>query len=254
VDRLLRATADAEARHFWYRGFRDFVTPLLYTATSGRSDARILDCGCGTGNNLELLSRFGRAYGFDLTETGLRIGLEAGRRRLARATVTAVPFSSNVFDVVTSFDVLYALHEPDARVAVGEMYRITRPSGYLILNVAAMDILRGDHSVLGGEVQRFTRERLTQLIAGAGFSIERITYTNAVLFLPMLAVRTAQRWRGLKPEAESGGDFHVPPAPVNAALACALRLESLWLRVGTNPFGSSLLCLARKPDGARTHR
>ena len=39
----------------------------------------------------------------------------------------------------------------------------------------------------------------------------------------------------------------VPPAPVNAALAGLLRLESWWLRVGRNPFGSSLLCLARKP-------
>jgi hypothetical protein len=149
---------------------------------------------------------------------------------------------------------LYALHERDARSAVEEMYRITRPSGYLILNVAAMDVLRGDHSILGGEVQRFTRERLTRLIAAAGFAIERITYTNAMLFLPMLAVRTAQRWRGLKPEAESAGDFHVPPPPINALLAWALRLESLWLRVGSNPFGSSLLCLARKPGGGRTHR
>jgi len=26
-DQLLAATADAEARHFWFRGFRRFVTP-----------------------------------------------------------------------------------------------------------------------------------------------------------------------------------------------------------------------------------
>ena len=37
----------------------------------------------------------------------------------------------------------------------------------------------------------------------------------------------------------------VAPPWTNAG---ALKLESLWLRVADNPFGSSLLCLARKPD------
>ena len=254
VDRLLRETARAEGRHFWFRGFRYFVTPLLRQATAGRSGVTVLDCGCGTGNNLELLSRFGRAYGFDLTAVGLRIGREAGRTRLALASVTDVPFPSNAFDVVTSFDVLYALHEPQERAAVAEMYRVTRPGGYVIVNVAAMNVLRGDHSILGGEVQRYSRDRLGEVLRNAGFVVERITYTNAVLFLPILAVRAAQRWRGLKAAGESTGDFHVPPAPLNSALAWALRVESWWLRVLDNPFGSSLLCLARKPAAASAAR
>src|SRR5580693_4103466 len=102
VEHLLRATARAEARHFWFRGFRAFVTPLLQRAAAGLTDARLLDCGCGTGANVELLERFGRAYGFDLTEVGLRIGRDAGRTRLARATVTAVPFPTGSIDIVTS--------------------------------------------------------------------------------------------------------------------------------------------------------
>src|SRR5262249_40900977 len=35
LDHLLRATARAEARHFWFRGFRYFVTPLVRQATAG---------------------------------------------------------------------------------------------------------------------------------------------------------------------------------------------------------------------------
>jgi SAM-dependent methyltransferase len=253
VDDLLRATARAEARHFWFRGFKHFITPLLSDAVGGRKDVRLLDCGCGTGANLEHLARFGRAFGFDLTESGLRLGLEAGRSRLARATVGAIPFPDGAFDVVTSFDVLYSLPDEVERAAAAEMYRVLRPRGALLVNVAALEILRGDHSVLGREVRRYDKARLARLLQGAGFVIERLTYTNATLFPPLLAMRTFQRWRGLRPEgASSNGDFTVPPEPLNSLVAGALRLEAGLVRYVDMPFGSSLLCLARRPDG-RTH-
>jgi SAM-dependent methyltransferase len=251
MDQLLRATARAEATHFWFRGFRRFVEPLLQQATKGISDARLLDFGCGTGANLDLLGRFGCAYGFDLTYLGLKIGREAGRTRLAQASVAAAPVPSDAFDVVTSFDVLYGLPEPVERSAVAEMFRATRPGGCIIVNVAALDCLKGDHSVLGREVRRYNRQSLAQLLTRAGFTIERITYTNASLFLPMLAVRTYQRWRGLPQEADAESDISVPAAPINLVLSAVIALETGWVRRFNNPFGSSLLCLARKP--ARSH-
>jgi SAM-dependent methyltransferase len=247
VDHLLRATSLAEAHHFWFNGFRSFVTPLLREATRGVAHPVLLDCGCGTGANLELLSRHGRAFGFDLSPTGLQIGQQLGRTRLARATVAAVPFPSNAFDVVTSFDVLYSLEDQIERAAVHEMYRLLRPGGYALVNVAAMEVLRGDHSVLSREVRRYSRATLGRLLTGAGFRMVRLTYTNASLFLPMVAVRAAQRIRGLSPEDHAQKDITVPPAPVNALLTAVLRAESWWLRSFDCPFGSSLLCLARKP-------
>jgi SAM-dependent methyltransferase len=250
VEHLLRATAKAEARHFWFRGFRAFVTPLLHAAAAGRSDLRILDCGCGTGANLALLDGVGRAYGFDLADVGLRIGREAGRTRLARASVTAVPFPSASFDIVTSFDVLYSLEDADEHAAIVEMYRLLKPGGFALVNVAAMRILRGDHSVLSREIRRYSRDDLRRRLEGAGFSIERLTYTNALLFAPMALARLVQRRRGLRRENEADTDFSVPAAPINALMTAALRFEGLWLRRFDAPFGSSLLCLARKPGGA----
>jgi SAM-dependent methyltransferase len=248
MDHLLRATARAEERHFWFNGFRYFVVPLLKKATEGRSNARLLDCGCGTGNNVGLLGQFGRAFGFDLSPIGLQIGREAGRTRLARATVARVPFPDNAFDVVTSFDVLYSLEAPDERAAVAEMYRVTRPGGFVVVNVAAMECLRGDHSVLSREVRRYSRSSLSALLASAGFRVERITYTNAVLFPAMYAGRLLQRQRGLAEKDEHADEeIRVPFAPVNLALTGALRVESWWIKAFDSPFGSSLLCLARKP-------
>jgi SAM-dependent methyltransferase len=247
VDDLLRATGRAEARHFWFRGFRWFVTPLLRQALAGATRVRILDCGCGTGANLTLLEKFGSAYGFDISPVGLGIGRSLGRRKMVRALVTAAPFVSGAFDVVTSFDVLYALSPGDERAAMSEMFRLTRPGGCIVINVAAMDSLRGDHSVLSHELRRYSRQSLEALVREAGFAVERLTYTNCTLLMPLLVVRTLQRWRGLAPEAEADREITVPSAPVNAALSAALYLESVWLRWFSSPAGSSLLCLARKP-------
>jgi hypothetical protein len=68
MDRLLEATARAERDHFWFRGFRRFVEPLVARAAAPRPgpgragrDPDILDCGCGTGHNLVMLRRYGRA-------------------------------------------------------------------------------------------------------------------------------------------------------------------------------------------------
>jgi SAM-dependent methyltransferase len=246
VEHLLRATAQAEARHFWFRGFRAFVTPLLRHATAGRSNPRLLDCGCGTGANLALLDRFGRAAGFDLSEAGLRMG-------------RAAPFSDQTFDVVTSFDVIYSLENGDERAALTEMYRLLKPGGFAIINVAAMDALRGDHSVLSHEVRRYSRGQLRDRLTTAGFAIVRLTYTNLSLLAPLAVARTLQRRRGLRTETAAQHEIAVPPAPINALLTGILLLESAWIRRFDAPAGSSLLCLAqrpmkglaRKPDEAR---
>lgn len=246
MDRLLEATSRAERDHFWFRGFRQFVSPLLARAAAGRSGLRLLDCGCGTGSNLRLLQPYGRAVGFDYNWTGLSIARTAGLHTIARARVDAIPFPSSAFDIITSFDVLYCLESKVEQAAVAEMYRVLKPGGALVVNVAAMDVLRGNHSVLSAELRRYNRRQLRALLEHAGFRVERITYTNATLFPVTLGVRMAQRLTGLAQKEDALGEITVPPAPVNALLSAALWLEARVLRVATLPVGSSLLCLARK--------
>ena len=251
MDHLLRATANAEARHFWFRGFRAFVNPIIRYAAAHRNapgTLRVLDCGCGTGSNLALLNQAGRAFGFDISAVGLALGRQVGRTLLACGSVAAAPFPTAAFDIVTSFDVLYSLDDRTERAAIGEMFRLLKPGGFAIVNVAAMESLRGDHSVLSHEIRRYSRSGLRDRLTAAGFRIERLTYTNFTLFLPMLAARTLQRRRGLKAETEAQREISVPPEPLNAALTALLWLESLYLRVLNAPAGSSLLCLAKKPE------
>ncbi len=244
MDRLLEATARAERDHFWFHGFRRFVQPLLARATEGVPAPRILDCGCGTGHNLTMLRQFGRAYGIDITWSGLAYAHDQGERAVARASVTCLPFASGQFDLVTSFDVLYALEDEIERKALNEMYRVLRPGGQVLINVAALKILTGNHSVLGGEVRRYSRPELAEHLERTGFEVRRITYTNFLLLPLVLSVRFAQRLAGHR---ESDIEITVPRQPINAVLAAVLALEAQALKVTNMPAGSSLLALARKP-------
>jgi ubiquinone/menaquinone biosynthesis C-methylase UbiE len=248
MDALLERTFHAEQRHFWFRGFRRFVIPLIERATRGLSSPRLLDAGCGTGGNLAMLDRFGSAYGLELTWSGLNFARQRGRPRLTQGSVTDLPYPDSSMDVVVSFDVLYCLADQAERAALAEMYRVLRPGGWTIVNVAALDMLKGAHSVLGGEVRRYTRADLQGKLERAGFKVTRITYTNASLFPIIATVRALQRLRGLKSAGEGSDDLRVPAWPVNALFTAMLAVESKLLSAGLNmPVGSSVLCLATKP-------
>jgi SAM-dependent methyltransferase len=245
MDQLLDATARAEREHFWFRGFRRFVAPLLARAVAGTASPRILDCGCGTGNNLRLLREYGRPCGIDLTLSGLAHAKSQGERLVAQASALSLPFSDAAFDLVTSFDVIYAFDDAMAATALREMCRVLRPGGALVLNVAALPALRGNHSVLGGEVQRYTRPGLQRHLEQAGFSVQRLTYTNFSILPIVAAVRFSQRLRQGGHEL-SDSEMTVPSRPVNLGLAGLLTLESYALRFVDMPLGSSLLTLACK--------
>ena len=246
MDRLLEATRRAEQAHFWFHGFRAFVRPLVAAAVAGVPSARILDCGCGTGANLVMLSHYGRAFGFDLSWQGLEFSRGYGQARVTHASIARIPFASDTFDLVTAFDVLYSVSDEDEAQAVSEMKRVLRPGGSIILNVAALSVLRGNHSIFGAEVRRSTRRRLRELLTRHGFEVTRLTYTNFSLFPLMFVVRTAQRAIGLATPEEAGTEIMVPPRPVNALLSSLLSIEARALRVMDMPIGSSLLCVARK--------
>lgn len=250
MDALLERTFQAEQRHFWFRGLKRFVTPLLEQAVEGVREPRLLDAGCGTGANLRFLAAYGTPFGLELFWRGLAFGHQRGLTRLSQGSVTALPFATGSMDVVVSFDVLYCLHPPDEKAAVSEMHRVLRPGGSVIINVAAMKMLAGDHSILGGEVHRYSRRELRQTLERAGFHVRRITYTNASLFPIIASVRAFQQLRGLKSGDDNPGDFYVPAAPVNSLLSGVLALEASLVKRGVNmPLGSSLLCLATKPRG-----
>jgi SAM-dependent methyltransferase len=244
MDWMLEATARAEDRHFWFRGLRRNARILLDEALGPARGLRIVDCGSGTGRNLDWLQAYGLAVGVEQSSVGLRVG-RAHRRPLIRGSVTRLPFADARVDVATSFDVLYCLDDQAEVQAVREMWRVLAPGGIALINVAALDLLHGSHSALTMERRRYTPQRLRALLTNTGFSIARMTFTNMTTFPLTLAVRLRDRVTGRAAEA-SDADLQVPARPINALLSAAAGLDGLLLRATNLPIGSSLMCVARK--------
>ncbi len=129
-----------EADHWWYGGMRHITERLL--APVVKETLHILDAGCGTGGNLSALARFGCPVGMDYSPLALAYATKAHAGRVARATIEALPYADNSFDLVTSFDVLYCREVEDDAKAVRELARVTRPGGHVLVRVPALRALR----------------------------------------------------------------------------------------------------------------
>lgn len=247
MERLLAATANVEDTHFWFLGLRRFAAQMLTRTLPSTHGLRILDCGAGTGRNLDWLSQFGWAMGVELSPAGLAVGRRFGRR-LVQGTVAALPVPDASFDLATSFDVIYSLDDVIETQAFREMHRVLKPGGYTLINAAALDILKGSHSALANERRRYTASMLSSKLHAAGFDVCRMSYTNMATLPITLAVRLAQRFSG---QGEQAGEMEmtVPPAAVNRVLAGMLGLEAAAMRLAPLPIGSSVMCVARRREG-----
>lgn len=236
--------AAVEDRHWWYGGMRAIAAALLDEVYTGQAKLRVLDAGCGTGANVRFLQRYGQVYGIDLAAEALELAGPCVPGQLARASVLQLPFASQSFDLVSSFEVLYHRAVPDERIALRETRRVLRPGGRLLIRLPAFEFLRGKHDRAVHGRRRYTAHELTTLLTESGFVCERISYVNSLLVPLPLAQRLIERSFPALEQSES--DLELPPALINEAMRWPLAAEAAWLAHGKSfAFGLSVICRAR---------
>jgi SAM-dependent methyltransferase len=202
-----------------------------------------LDAGCGTGGAMTFLSAFGNVTGCDIAPVGLDFCRRRALRRLGLASVTSLPFRDGIFDLVTSFDVLYHRAVQDHHAALAELWRVLRPGGCLLLRLPAYDWLRRHHDQVTHTGRRFSAADVRRDLVGAGFVVEKLTYANA--FSLPAAICESVMERHLPPKRESV--LGHSPAWQNRLFSRLLFLEARWLRAHSLPFGLSVVGAGRKP-------
>jgi SAM-dependent methyltransferase len=241
---------EAEERQWWYAGMRGISFALLarhWPPPSANGRPRILDAGCGTGNNLRHLAEWGRPVGVDLSDEALRFCAARGVAA-AGGSLMALPFPDGAFDLVTSFDVIYHQWVTDDAAAVREMARVLRAGGLMLVRVPALRALWGAHDEAVLSRHRYTRGELRALLEGQGLDVVRLTYGNSLLLPLVAARRTLDRLTG-----RHGSDVGFLPGPLEWAFRNVLALEAAVVRRASFPLGTSLFALARKAGAVAAH-
>lgn len=239
---LYRQMRELEDRHWWFKGRRAIVKFLLQRSELP-VDARILDLGCGTGGNLEMLSGFGRVVGAELDEDAAQLAREREIAPIVRGKLPdGLPLQAGSFHCVTLLDVLE--HITDDRATLETVHDLLAPQGRMIITVPAFPFLWGPHDEAHHHQRRYLAGNLRRLLQEAGFEISTLSYCNTWLFPVAAVVRLLRR---VIPGGTAGAELSLPPAPINHLLAAVFASERHLLRFGL-PFGISLAVSAKKAD------
>ncbi len=229
---------DLEDTHWWFRSKRSLVLSLLrrYGALEGPG----LDVGCGAGGTLAVLAAHGSWVGVDAEPLALELSQRRGLTRLAGGGAEALPFRDGAFAVCLCLDLLYHRNVGSEAGALGECHRVLGAGGLLVLTDSAFSWLRSAHDGSVHGARRYTRRELVGLARQAGFAPLLASYAYCLVFPAVAAVRLARRGRA------GGSDVYAVPRPLNTALLGVQAIERGLLRLGSLPFGSSVVLVARK--------
>lgn len=231
-----------EESHWWFVGRRRILSSFVERIVKalGVEHPRILDVGCGTGANLEMLSQFGSAEGVDVSADALEFCRTRGLGNVRQGEAEHLPYEDQSFDLVTGLDVVE--HLDDDLHGLKEMQRVLRPNGRALLFVPAFMFLWGVQDDISNHRRRYTLAGLKEVVGKAGFEVERATYANITFFLPILVGRALMRLTGYRPASEN----NLTLGFMNGFLGGVFGLEAPLLRHLNFPFGVSIVCVARR--------
>lgn len=234
------------ANHWWFRARRKIFARLLDSLVPLPRQAQILELGPGHGVNLEVLNPRGRVTTLDTDKTSLADCLERGAHGAVLADGLEPPFRPRTFDLICALDVIE--HIDDDQQVLRRIHELLRPGARLFLTVPALSILWGRQDVLSRHFRRYSKRQLKERVQAAGFSIERLSFFNSALFLPILFVRLLMRpFLRRSTRAGSGSDFSVrPPGVIEGIFYKLFAAEAGWLVRRDLPIGVSLLCIAKR--------
>lgn len=185
---LAKAAERGEPSYVWREG-QERRLQMIRRAAGPRLGGAVLENGCGVGLYAERLATLGGQVAgleFDFERAAAALGRGV---RVVNAAGESLPFPSSTFDLVLSHEVIE--HVRDDRLAVGEMVRVLKPGGRIVVfcpnrgypfethgiywrgkyhfgNIALVNYLpRRWRDRLAPHVRVYTRRDLEKLVRGA---------------------------------------------------------------------------------------
>jgi SAM-dependent methyltransferase len=240
-----------EDKHWWFASRTRALVKLINTMSLGNGSC-ILDVGCGAGNMIHHLSRYGQVKGVEIDARPVAVARGRGYDVDQGDATRGLTYADGAFDLVTALDVIE--HNEDDLSILREAHRVLRPGGYIVVTVPAFMWLWSHNDEINAHVRRYTAAELRTLFQQAGFRPRRITYNNFFVFPLAAGLILLRRGGGERPQLAShhlsAEEYQVEmepaPAPLNAALTAVGWLEAQVLGAVNLPLGTGIIAIGVK--------
>ncbi|MFA5133276.1 MAG: class I SAM-dependent methyltransferase [Patescibacteria group bacterium] len=228
----------------WFEIGRKKIFETLFENFLSGSSLNILDVGCGAGEIMESLRKYGTVKGLEKYAPYAEISRKKGFD-VRDARLEDLPYKDEKFNLITFFDVLEHLEDDVASLELTN--RMLLPGGIVIISVPAFQILWGSSDIAGEHKRRYRKKDLKKKLEASGFKILKLSYFNAFLaplvfpFLLLKRILTINNLIKTKPNHEM---FRNPF--INRICAKILFKEAECLAKRDFWFGMSLLAVAQK--------
>ena len=239
-----KKAVELEDSLWWLQGRKHIIRNFLEEAGIEKKLEKIMDVGCGSGGNFDILAEFASTVlGVDRSHSLVE---RARSRGIARVVYEEdffnLPDYDNI-DVFTLFDVLE--HIKDDIEFFKKLKRIAPPGHKVLISVPACQFLYSDHDRLLHHYRRYSRKTLDSLLRNNGYEIIRSRYFMFFLFPFALMSRFKEQILRLLRKKQTSVNLGEVPHWLNRILTKILYIESRIARYFRFPIGLWIFVLAR---------
>ena len=229
--------AEQDQIHWWYVARRKILAALIAREADLPENARILEIGCGTGHNFEMLKSFGRLDALEVDDAAralarTRLGHEVGDAPLPG--LPGVP--DGRYDLIALLDVLE--HVDNRAESLRSIAGKLAPNGKILITVPAYQWMWSAHDLAHHHKLRYSKKGLRRDAEAAGLRVRKLGFFNSLLFPVAATVRLLGKLAG-----RTSSDDKVPPGPLNALFEKIFGLERHVIGRMPFPAGVSLFAL-----------
>lgn len=229
--------AETESLHWWFSGRRAILSKIIENLDLPEN-ARILEVGCGTGGNLQMLAGFGVVSALEMNEEAREIALKKADHLYdirAGYCPDAIPFDGQCFDLICMFDVLEHI-EQDIETLIA-LKPLLSEQGRILITVPAYQWLWGAHDIYLHHKRRYNQKELHKKTLSAGLQPIKISYFNTFLFPVAAMVRLKEKIF----KSSSACGTAIPRKSLNNVFKCIFSAEKFLLNNINLPFGFSIV-------------
>ena len=232
-----------EDYHWWNVSRRDIILKLLNPLIS--DGMKILDIGCSNGSLINKINsnKNLEIHGIDISSKAIKYSKNKGLQNTQVMDADKLKYGDKEFDIIIASDVLE--HIENDNDALLEWKRVLKDNGFAIIFVPAIMALWSHNDIYSEHFRRYEKSQFRRRLINSGFNIERSSYWNFTLFIPIFIFRRLQRILSSK-NNEYKSELKESNPIINKLLTIVLFFENRILNKINFPIGVSLFAICKK--------